>query len=83
MSRRKKSRVSVTLPESTKKVIENLAEEYGLTVSGFIQHMIARGLTLEAIIKDGGKIYLLNPDGEQVLLATKNGHFIGYQNLME
>lgn len=72
----KSSRISVTLPESVRKVITALAEQAGVSESTIIQTFVTRGLTIESIVQSGGDVVLKTADGREIPIATKYGHLI-------
>ena len=72
MANERTSRMSLTVPVQTKKVIDRLAEQYGISSSAYLQMLAERGLAIEAIIEAGGEVIAKSTDGREILLASKS-----------
>lgn len=79
----KKSRISLTLPESTKQLIAQLAKKYGVSASQLMQTLIERGLTIEALAGNGGELIFKTPDDREILVVSSYGHLVGFNQLLE
>jgi hypothetical protein len=69
MAKEKSSRVSVTMPLSTKTTIEKLAAKKGVSMSAFLQEMVERELFIEAAIENGDEFIIRSKDGKEYVIA--------------
>lgn len=70
------ARMTVTVPQSTREAIGELAKYLGVTDATAAQHLIRVGLTVEAFAMGGGEVFSRLPNGEVRVLADREGNFI-------
>lgn len=75
MSQKETTRRTITLPSTTDEAIEAYANRKGDNFTSAVQHLIAIGLTAEAIAHAGGEIVANLPSGEKRVLADKSGNY--------
>ena len=69
------SRMSLTVPVSTKEAIAEWAQEIGVSELSAANHFLKLGMTAEAIAYAGGKIIAFLENGDQRVLADQNGNY--------
>lgn len=71
----KAQRMGFTISPRTKRALEMLADERQVSAAWVIKMLIGRGLALEGIVAEGGKIVARHPDGsEEVLLDNRHDY---------
>jgi redox-regulated HSP33 family molecular chaperone len=74
------TRLTITVPVSTKEAINELASRMGVSESYATQHLIKIGMTAEAVAFAGGEIVAHLPNGKIKVIADQNGNYL--QRLM-
>ena len=72
---KKTSRVSVTIPDSTREAIDGLAHRQGTSVSETVKQLIETGLVVEAVVYSNGEVIARN-NGHEWRLASPLGRWI-------
>lgn len=72
----KAQRMGFTASPATKQALEMLARERGVSVAWVIKMLIGRGLALESIVAEGGKIIAQRADGSQEVLLDSRHNYI-------
>jgi Ribbon-helix-helix protein, copG family len=67
-SDRTPQRFTVTLSRQTKAALDELAEEWDISLNEVIKILLRRGLDIDGIHRANGKLYCTFPDGQTVEL---------------
>jgi hypothetical protein len=76
MKNKETVRITITMPNTTKSAIDELADRMGISESSAAQHLLKIGLTVEAVAFDGGNVIAHTSDGGEHILADRMGNFV-------
>jgi hypothetical protein len=72
------TRMSLTLPVSTKQALEMLAKRYNTNVSRIVRGMILGGLIIEDLMMSDGEVVFITKEGRKHKIDDSNIHHLKF-----
>jgi hypothetical protein len=59
----KATKISLTVPEETLDVLDELADEWDISRASVVKKLIGRGITIEMLLEQGGRLIFEHSNG--------------------